>query len=83
MAVYEDAIIRVGNKGTIIDITMYSVSSDGNTQTALDLSAGNSYQIEFKRKDSTTQVVTATVKNGSGTDAHRLFHKKTFSRVDH
>ena len=68
MATYEDAVIRIGNKGTVIDVKMYSVSSDGNTQTALDLSAGNSYQIEFKRKDSTTQTVTATAKNGNGSD---------------
>jgi hypothetical protein len=68
MATYEDAVIRVGNKGTIIDVTMYTVSADGNTQTVLDLSAGNSYQLEFKRKDSTTQVVTATIKNAPGSN---------------
>ena len=68
MAVYEDAVIRIGNKGTIIDVTMYSVAADGNTQLPLDLSAGNAYNFDFKRKDGTTQQVTATVKNGSGTD---------------
>ena len=68
MALYEDAIIRIGNKGTVIDVTMYSVSADGNTQTLLDLAQGNGYNLEFKRKDGTTQTVTATVKNGSGTD---------------
>ena len=68
MVVYEDAVIRIGNKGTVIDVTMYSVSADGNTQTLLDLSAGNSYNIEFKRKDNTTQSVTATIKNSPGTD---------------
>jgi hypothetical protein len=47
---------------------MYSVSSDGNTQSALDLSAGNSYQMEFKRKNGTTQTVTGSIKNGSGSD---------------
>lgn len=68
MALYEDAIIRIGNKGTVIDVTMYSVSADGNSQNPLDLSQGNGYNLEFKRKDGTTQTVTATVKNGSGTD---------------
>ena len=68
MVVYEDAVIRIGNKGTVVDVTMYSVASDGNTQTLLDLSAGNSYNLEFKRKDNTTQSVTATIKNSPGTD---------------
>ena len=68
MATYEDAVIRIGNKGTVIDITMYSVSADGNTQTLLDLSAGNSYQMEFTRKNGSIQSVTSTVKTGSGTD---------------
>ena len=68
MAVYEDAVIRIGNKGTVIDVTMYSVSADGNTQTLLDLSAGNSYNLEFKRRDGTTQSVSSAIKNGSGTD---------------
>ena len=38
---YEEAVIRVGNKGTVIEMTMYSVL--GNTQTVVDLSQGNAY----------------------------------------
>lgn len=63
---YEDAIIRIGNKGTVIEMTMYSVL--GNTQTVVDLSQGNAYQMEFKRKDNSTQTVTATIKNAPGTN---------------
>jgi hypothetical protein len=64
--VYEDAIIRVGNKGTVIDVTVYDVN--GNTQTALDLSQANSYQIEFARPNGSTQTVTGSVKNSPGSD---------------
>ena len=63
---YEDAIIRIGNKGTVIEMTMYSVL--GNTQTVVDLSQGNAYQMEFKRKDNSTQTKTATIKTAPGTD---------------
>lgn len=66
MSSYEDAVIRVGNKGTTIDITMYTVT--GNTQTALDLSQTNSQQIEFKRKDNSTHTVTAAIKNAPGSN---------------
>ena len=64
--VYEDATIRVGNKGTIIDVTMYEVI--GDTQTVLNLAGAASFQFEFKRKNGSTQLVTATVKTGTGTD---------------
>jgi len=68
MSSYEDAVIRVGNKGTTVDITMYSVT--GSTQTAVNLGnpAGSTFQIEFKRKDNSTQLVTAAIKNSPGTD---------------
>ena len=65
---YEDAVIRIGNKGTIIDITMYEVSANGSSATVVNLSQGNAFQFEFMRKDGSTQTVTATVKTGSGTD---------------
>ena len=65
---YEDAVIRIGNKGTIIDITMYEVSANGSSATVVNLSQGNAFQFEFMRKDGSTQIVTATVKTGSGTD---------------
>ena len=64
--VYEDATIRVGNKGTIVDVTMYEVV--GTTQTALNLSLAQSFQLEFKRRNGSTQLVTATKKNGTGAD---------------
>ena len=64
--VYEDATIRVGNKGTIIDVTMYEVVA--NVQSILNLSLAQSFQFEFKRKNGSTQLVTATVKTGTGTD---------------
>ena len=64
--VYEDATIRVGNKGTIIDVTMYEVV--GDTQTVLNLAGAASFQFEFKRKNGSTHLVTATPKNGAGGD---------------
>jgi hypothetical protein len=64
--VYEDALIRVGNKGTVVEITMYKV--DNNVQTVLDLSQTNSLQMEFIRPDGSSQKVTSTKKNGLGTD---------------
>ena len=64
--VYEDATIRVGNKGTIIDVTMYEVIA--NAQTVLNLAGASSFQFEFKRKNGSTHLVTATPKNGAGGD---------------
>ena len=66
MSSYEDAVIRVGNRGTTVDITMYSVS--GSTQTVLDLSQTSSQQIEFKRKDNSTHAVTAAIKTAPGSN---------------
>ena len=68
MSSYEDAVVRVGNKGTTIEITMYSVT--GSTQTPVNLGnpAGSTFQVEFKRKDNSTQTKTATIKTAPGTD---------------
>ena len=46
---YEDAVIRIGNKGTIIDITMYEVSANGSSATVVNLSQGNAFQFEFMK----------------------------------
>ena len=64
--VYEDAVIRIGNKGTVFDITMYDV--EGNTQSAVDLSTTTNQQLEFRRRNGSIQTVTATIKNSPGGD---------------
>jgi hypothetical protein len=63
---YEEAVIRVGNKGTIIDITVYEVT--GSNQSAVNLAQTNSQQMEFKRRNGSTQIVTASIKNSPGSD---------------
>ena len=62
--VYEDAIIRVGNKGTLFDITMYNI--DNNVQSAVDLSTTTTQQLEFRRRDGSLQTVNASIKNSPG-----------------
>lgn len=69
--VNEDALIRVGNKGTVIDVKMFSV--EDNVKTVVDLSLASEFQIEFSRPNGTDQVVTALKKNGSGTDGILTF----------
>jgi len=68
MSSYEDAVIRVGNKGTTVEITMYSVLGGSQTLVNLGSPAGSTFQIEFKRKDNSTQAVTATIKTAPGSD---------------
>ena len=62
----EDAIVRVGNKGTIVEVTMQELV--GSTLGALNLSTTNSLQVEFKRPDGSQHVVTGAVKNSPGSD---------------
>lgn len=64
--VYEDAVIRVGNKGTVFDITMYDI--DGSTQTAVDLSTATTLNLEFRRRNGSIQSVVGAIKNAPGGD---------------
>ena len=44
----EDAIVRIGNKGTIVEVTMQELV--GSTLGALNLSTTNAQQVEFTRR---------------------------------
>jgi hypothetical protein len=62
----EDAIVRIGNVGTIVEVTMQELV--GSTLGALNLSTTNSQQVEFKRPDGSQHIVTGAVKNSPGSD---------------
>ena len=62
----EDAIVRIGNVGTIVEVTMQELV--GSTLGALNLSTTNSQQVEFKSPDGSQHIVTGAVKNSPGSD---------------
>ena len=67
----EDAIPRVGNVGTIVEITMKELvgSSLGN----LNLSTTSALSIEFKLPNGILQTITSAVKNSPGSDGIMTF----------
>ena len=67
----EDAIPRVGNVGTIVEMSMKELvgSSLGN----LNLSTTSALQIEFKLPNGLLQTVTSAVKNSPGSDGIMTF----------
>ena len=62
----EDAIVRIGNVGTIVEVTMQELV--GSTLGALNLSTTNAQQVDCKRPDGSQHTVAGSVKNAPGTD---------------
>ena len=56
-------MIRIGNIGTVIDVTLQTAGG-----TAVNLSTSNALKIDMRKPDGELVELTGAVKNGSGTD---------------